>query len=927
MLWIRTLHYKLGRLLRPTRSADDLDEEIRLHLELEAEGLRERGVPDAEARAAARRKFGSPAIVVEDSRRFWGFRWWDELAADLRYSVRAFHKDRGFVLTGVAVLALGLGITSACFALLDAVLLRPVRYRDPDRLVFLWSVNEQRGIDIAQAKQSGMSMSMAEILAWHDRSGIFESLGAFHMEPLGHLGKEVGALPVDVDENAMFALAGAATDEFFETLGVPARLGRTFRGDRTGVILQHEYWTRVFHADPGILGQSVRQDRPAGRQPAWPVLGVMPPGFAFLSRRVDYFLPVDLRAGAARPNQGRFWMAIGRLPRGVSVSQAQSRADAFFEHLGPALRRSEPGWRVRLVPVKQDAVGEFRPAMLILLGATALLLLTVFANAGNLQLVRATSRVREMALRATLGASRVRLMKQLVTESLVTTIAGGIAGIGLAHVLVRALRAAVPNRHTWGDSFLPAEVIHIDGRVIAFALASALVIGIVLGVVPLLGVSAANFSRSLKDAAHGVTTARGRRLRSGLIVAEVSFAVVLVTSAGLLFRSFLKVYGQGPGFQSRGRLLISVRPTDRYLSHSMAAAGVSQPDAARALAVGGEPFWTAKNLFRDAVLAQIRRLPGVIGVTSADHSPLEGSYWLTNFMIRSAASGFPYHDAQGVLSVIEPNYFSELSIPLLRGRAFSDTDRAGSPTVAIISQEAARRFWPGEDPIGRQLKLEMPKDTPPLTVIGVVGDVFEDGVQRTSVPKVYQPWQQNRWWQGPSKLIVHTAGSDPLALVPAVRRAVESLDREAGVTRIFRLADLVRDSAWRLNYATMCLVTLAVLSFLLTLAGIFAVLSYTVRERTRELGIRMALGARGADLIAMVLRQAFTTVLIGMVFGVVGSLLLSRSLSSLLFGVSPVDAVSFAVAAGIFVPAALLASYWPAKHAISVDPLTTLRSE
>jgi putative ABC transport system permease protein len=927
MLWIRTLYYKLGRLLRPKASAEDLEAEIRVHLELEAEQLRERGVPEADARAAARRKFGSPAIIVEDSRRFWGFRWWDELAADLKYALRAFRKDRGFVLTGVAILALGLGITSACFALLDAVLLRPLRYRDPDRLVMLWSVNEQRGITIEQARKASLSMSLAEILAWRDRSGIFESLGAFHMELRGHLGKDVGALPIDIDENATPAIAGFVAGEFFETLGVTTRLGRTFRGDRTGVILQNEYWTRVFHADPSVIGQSVRQDRPAGKQPGWPVLGVMPPGFVFLSRTVDYFLPVDLRAGAARPVQGRFWVAVGRLPQNVSLSQAQSRADAFYEHLGPGLARSEPGWEVRLVPVKQDAVGEFRPAMLILLGAAALLLLTVFANAGNLQLVRATSRVREMALRATLGASRARLMKQLVTESLVITIAGGVCGLGLAHILVRAFGAALPNRQTWGGSFLPAEVIRMDGRVIAFALASAIVIGLVLGVVPLLGLSAANFSRALKDAAHGVTTARGRRLRSALIVAEVSFAVILVTGAGLLLRSFFKVYGRGPGFDSRDRLLISVRPTDRYLSHTMATAGVSPTDAARAVSAGEEPYWNAKNLFRDAILSEIRRLPGVIGVTAADRSPLDGDYGLANFVIRSGASGVPEHDGQGILTVVEPNYFSELGIPLLRGRAFSDADRAGGPLVAVVSQEAARRFWPGQDPIGRQLKPETPKEAPALTVVGVAGDVFENGIHRTAVPVVYQPWQQNRWWHGSAKLIVHTAGGDPLALVPPVRRSVESLDADASVTRIFRLSDLVRDSAWRLNYATMCLVTLALLSFLLTLAGIFGVLSYTVRERTRELGIRMALGARRAHLIAMVLRQAFANVLAGIAIGVLGSLLLSRSLSSLLFGVSHLDAVSFVVAAAGFVPAALLASYLPAKHAISVDPMTALRFE
>jgi putative ABC transport system permease protein len=925
MPWIRTLVYKLGRMLRPTQSADDLEEEIRTHLELEADRLRERGLSDSEARAAARRKFGSPAMVVEDSRRFWGFRVWDELAADLRYAFRGFRKDRGYVLTGVAILALGLGITSACFALLDAVLLRPVRYRDPDRLVTLWAVNDQRGVTVEQAKRSGVSMGPAEILAWRDRSGIFESVAALHTEPRGHLSTGDGALAIEVDENAAYALSAAVTDDFFKTLGVAPRLGRPFAGDRVGVILQHEYWTRVFHSNPRILGQIVRQAPSTVQKVGWPVLGVMPPGFTFLSRTIDYFLPVDLRVLAARPNPGRFWIAIARLPHGVSLNQAQSRADAFLEHLGPGLARAEPGWRVRLVPVKEDAAGEFRPAMLILLGATALLFLTVFANLGNLQLVRATSRVREMALRATLGASRARLMKQLVTESLVTTIAGGAAGLGLAYVLVRALRAALPNRHIWGGSFLPADVIQVDARVVAFALASAVVIGVVLGVIPLLGVSAANFNRALKDAAHGVTTARGRRLRSALIIAEVSFAVVLVTGAGLLLRSFLKLYGRGPGFESGSRLLISVRPWDRYLSQAITAAGLSETDAARALATGGEAYWNAKELYRDAVASALRRVPGVLGVTSADCNPMEGNSSLSNFVIRAGASGVLDREGRAVFPVVEPNYFSELSIPLLRGRTFSDSDHAGAPLVVVVSQEAARRFWPGEDPIGKQLKAQGPKDAPALTVIGVVGDVFSDGMHRSSVPFVYRPWKQNRFWHGPVRLIVHTAGRDPLAFVAAVRRVAESVDRDASVSRIFRLADLVRDSAWRLNYATMCLLTLALLSFLLTLAGIFGVLAYSVRERTRELGIRIALGARRGDLIAMVLRQALTTVLIGIALGVGGSLLLSQSLRSLLFGVSPVDGATFVVAASLFVPAALLASYWPAKHALSVDPLTALR--
>lgn len=914
------------RLFGRSRLDTDMADEHQFHLDARTDELIQGGMSPVEAARRARIEFGNLDKYAERCRDEWGFHRLNERLADLRFALRTFRRDRTFTLTVVGTLALGIGITTSVFTVVKAVLIQPLPYRDVERLVMVRGVNREAGVDIEQARRSGGSVFAADFAAWRDSAGIFESLAAVHLEPRSHLGGAVKLTFADADPNAEPATVAFVSADFFKTVGVWPAAGRTF-GDPGDVVLQDRYWHSRFGADPGIVGERVWHGygEGSGWSSQWTVAGVMPPGFAVYSRAVEFLQALNIAEVARIDGGHRIAAVIGRLRHGMSLEQAQARADTFAANLARENPGRNRGWQVRLVPVTEDSAGEFRPFMTALVGAVVFMLLIICTNVANLLLGKAATRGKEIAVRVALGASRGRVIWHLLTESLVLAFVGAATGLGLAYAVVAWLRTSLPNRHTWGGSFLQADGIRIDGWVVGFAMLAALLVGGLFGLIPAVRASNPDLEESLKDAGRGTMgTARGRRLGNVLISAQVVLSLVLATGAGLLIRSAHAMYAHGPGFASDKRLLIAVKPQGYVRQHAMGR-GLSKEQAQQAAeSQQGETYWAARDAFREVLFERLRGIPVVAGVTSSSQG-MRGSDWLSPFVVRPSSDGDSRAPTEAVNVMVEASYFREMQIPLLRGRHFGPEDRAGSVPVAVVSAEVARRLWPGQDAIGKQIQCVW-RTGSWLTVVGVVDNTRDNGIDKPPVLKVFQPWAQNRWWPGPEMLVVRTT-VDPLAVAPTIQRAIADLDPGAGIMGIYRVDDVVRDSAWRLNYATLLLTGLAGLSVLLALIGIYGVLSHAVRARTREIGVRMALGARPFEVIALVLRQTTTVVAMSVALGLTLSAVLAKSLQALLFRVAPLDVAAFAGAALVLLAATAIASYVPARRAATVNPITALRHE
>lgn len=913
------------RLLGRSRLDDDMATEHQFHLDTRTDELVQAGLSPVDAARRARIEFGNLDKYAERCRDEWGFHRLNARRADLRTAFRTFRRDRTFTLTVVGTLALGIGITTSVFTVVKAVLIQPLPYREVERLVMVRGVNLEAGVDVETSRKSGGSVFASDFAAWRDSAGIFESLAAVHFESRGHLG---GAAPLtfaDADPNAEPATVAFVSADFFRTVGVWPAAGRAF-GDPADVVLPDRYWRSRFAADRGIVGKRVWQGYGGGKWSSQhTVAGVMPAGFEVCSRAIDFLQPLDI-AEVARIDGGyRVAAAIGRLRDGMSLELAQARADAFAANLARENPGRNRGWRVRLVPVTEDSTGEYRPFMTALVGAVGFMVLILCTNVANLLLVKASTRGREIAVRVALGASRGRIVWQLLTESLVLAFAGAVTGLGLAYAVVAWLRTSLPNRHTWGGSFLQADGVQIDGWVVGFAMVAALLVGGLFGLIPALRASNPNLEESLKDAGRGsMGTARERRLGNILISAQVVLSLVLVTGAGLLIHSAYAMYKSGPGFAFDNRLLIAVKPVGYLRRHAMGR-GLSMEQAQQAVEPQeGEAFWAARDAFRAALFERLRGIPVVDGVTSNSQG-MRGSDWPSPFLARPSSDGDSRTPTDAINVLVEPNYFQQMRIPLLRGRQFGTEDRAGSVPVAIVNAEMARRLWPGQDAIGKQIQCAW-RIGSWLTVVGVAGDTHDNGLDKPPALKVFQPWAQNRWWPGHEYLVVRTS-VDPLAVAPVVQHAITDLDPDAVIMGIYRFEDVVRDSTWRSSHAMRLLAGLAGLSVILSLIGIYGVLSHAVRERTREIGVRVALGARPLQVIALVLSQTARVVAVSVALGAMLSAGLARSLRALLFHVDPLDLAAFGGAALVLLAATAIASYLPARRAATMNPVTALRHE
>jgi len=804
------------------------------------------------------------------------------IVQDVRYGVRMLLRSPGLTAAAILGLALGIGANTAIFSVVDAVLLRPLPYPDADRLLSVHQV-------WATSPDEHDVLSTDDVVALREGAAAFMQAAAY-FSPAGGFAITGGGEPEQVRGTTV-------TAELFDALGTRPALGRAFLpgddslGAEPVVVLSHALWQRRFGGDPQVVGRLLTVDsRPHT------VVGVMPKGFRFPRDGVADLWPI-FRPERSSSRPPYYIRTVARLRPGVRPADVQGALQSITRQIKEQFPDSPADWRLDAAPLKGELVGDVRPALLVLLGAVALVLLIATANIANLLMARATARRQEMAIRAALGAGRARLVRQLLTESLMLAGAGGLFGILLSHwgsdLLVRLGPSDLPRLHEVG----------IDLRVLLYTATVTILSGILFGLAPAVGVSRPGLASKLHTGARGTTDHAGRRLRSLLVVTEFALAVMLLCGAGLLIRSFLRLQQVSPGFDAGGILTASVSlPQARY------------PDEA------------ARSAFFREVVERAGSLPGVQAAAISMALPPDLLVMTNPYTVEGRPLPPGRNPPAVAQLLIGGDYFRVLGVPLLRGRAFTDADTAAAPQVIIINQTMAATQFPGEDPIGRRIQLGDPDPQSPwVTIVGVVGDVKYTGLDSAPEPTMYTPYEQNLWW--PTMYLVMRSSVDPAGLAQAVRAQVAALDPLLPMAQVRTMDELLGRSVAEPRFRTTLLGIFAAVALLLATVGIYGVVSYTVGQRTQEFGIRMALGARRQDVLALVLGQGMVLAGIGVAIGLVASLALNRVLAGILFGVSPTDLVTFCAVPLVMVAAALLACYVPARRATRVDPMVALRSQ
>ena len=803
----------------------------------------------------------------------------DTLLHDLRHALRQLLKHPGFAAAAVGTIALGLGANTAIFSVVNAVLLRPLTYPQPDQLVIVWERNRA-------AAQATNVVNPGNYLDWRDRTTSFTDLAAITWSSMTFTG--------DAPE---IVQGRSVTPNFVRVLGTSPALGRFFTpaealpGGPPVIVLSDGLWRGRFGGDSSVVGRTVPV---AGGNAT--VVGVMPPTFRAMPwGSEEYWEPFRLDP-SDRTRHGRYAMVVGRLRPGVTRERAQAEMDVITSGIEREHPEFDTGWSANVVSLTDQVVGSARRALLIVLAAVAIVLLIACANVGNLMLVRAEGRRREFAVRTALGAPRWRLVRQWLAESVVVAGLGGAAGLLLAKWGVDLLVAA-------GPSGIPRVAeIALDGRVIAVTAGITLLVGVVAGLPAALGVASAGVAGGLRgEGGRSTADAGSSRFRSGLVVAQLSLALVLLAGAGLLVRSLHRLGAVNPGFDPANLLTLSVElPQATY-----------SDDARRAA------FFTR-------LLERVDGLPGVSAAGAVSFLPLTNGGASTRFTIVGRPAPEPGHWTSSDIRIVDPGYFAAMRIPLLRGRGLTGADRADAPPVVVISETMARQYWPDEDPIGARLQVNWTHPDVHPEVVGVVGDVHVSTLDGDLRPTIYYAQAQEP--SGSMTIVArHAAGAGGLAA--SVRAAVRELDHDLPVTDVATMSTrLVRSMSDR-RYPMLLLASFAALAVLLAAVGIYGVLSYAVNQRMREIGVRMALGAGRSHVLGLVIGGGMRLTLVGVALGAAGGLLASRALGRLLYGVTATDPLTFAAVAGLLALVALVAVYFPAARATRVDPMTVLRTE
>ncbi len=812
------------------------------------------------------------------------------LIQDVRFALRQLRKSPGFAAVTVITLALGIGANTSIFSVVNGVLLRPLAFPNAGRLVRVWHVPPPASFP----GMTTFSVSAANYLDWERQNHVFDAMAMYTYHGFTLTG---GDKPEQLD-------GCAATSGFFSTLGVQPALGRVFlpEEDQPGhsnvVVLSHRLWQEHFGSNPGIVGHDIQMDGQS-----YLVAGVMPANFQFPDF-AQMWTPMAWTDKEKAVRGEHHSVVVARLKSGVDLKQAQAEMNTISSRLEQQYPEDDKGWGAVVVPLHDDMVSDVRPALLVLLGAVAFVLLIASVNVANLALARTFGRQKEIAIRTALGASSARVLRQVLTESVLLALLGGALGLSWAHVGVRLITAFL------GDKLPHSVAVGLDGEVLAFTAVISLAAGILAGVLPAVRLTRADVSQSLKQGL-GRTDAdsSGHRTRSILVVSEVALSLILLVGAGLMIRSFQRLHGVNPGFDSHGVLTMTAM---------VSRAKFPQP--------------IQQINFFDQVLQRVRALPGVEVAGVVDDIPLDNGGSHQPVAIEGRPT-LPMSEQPEVdVRLVSPGYMSTLRIPILRGRDFNDTDIAGRPAAVLISQSMARQFWPGEDALGKRLTMTFFPDAV-REVVGIVGDVKLDGLDQTRPSAaLYFPLGQvsapanGEWTSFPMTLVVRSTSS-PQGLVSAVSNAVHSIDPEMPLRDILTMDDMVANSLTQQRFNMLLLGAFAGLALLLAAVGIYSVLSYSVKRSVREIGIRLALGAQLSDVLRMVVFEGMKPVLLGVLIGTAGALATGRILSSLIFEVKPTDPVTFLAVTILLASIALVASVIPAYRATKVDPMVALRYE
>jgi predicted permease len=882
----------LRRLFRfPRRSAGqidrEIDDELSFHIDMVASELTAAGVSASSARDEARRQFGDVDRARRSLRREGRGHereqrradLGNELRQDIVFAGRQLRRSPGFAAVAVLTLALGIGATTAIFSVVDGVLLRPLPYPEADRLVRVWQY-EPREAERDDA-------SPANFVDWRERNRSFQGLGFFQY--YGHDVRGEAGETISID-------SWLVSEDYFGVLGVRPRLGRVFlpeeyrAGGARVAIISTALWQQRYGGDPGVIGRQEVLDGVTHT-----IVGVMPATFQFPEKR-HIWAPKILTEGEMRDRGGTYVAVVGRLRPGVSLAAAQADMRRIATDLAAAYPRTNAGVGVQLASLPNDLLGAVRPALLVLLGAVVCVLLVACANVANLLLARGADRGREFAIRAALGAGRTRLARQMVTESAMLAVLGCGLGLLFGRWGIQVLLALSP-------ATLPrAEEITLDGRVLLFAVGITVATAFLFGLAPARAFSRPDLNDALRDGGRGSSGSRGRlRLRGALIVAEVALALVLLVGSGLLIRSFISVLRVDPGFAPSERAMVQLFMWDLYPKAELRA-----------------------GFLRDA-LARMSSVPGVRAVGAVSAMPFADA----NIGIQApmTVQGRPTPAAgeePSVYTTVATNgYFEAAGVALRRGRTFAASDDAAAPRVALVSESLAERHFPGEDPIGKQISVRFDGGRP-REIIGVVADVRHDGLHQPPRVEMYMPHAQFPF--GSMTLVARTAG-DPAAAVPALQRAVWDVNANQAIYAATTVDALVADSLRERRFNLSLIGGFAALALLLAAVGVYGLISYSTSRRTNEFGVRLALGANARQITAAAMGDGVRYAVAGVVLGLLASFALTRSLSSMLFGVTATDPLTYAVLAAVMLAVAGLASFIPARRALRVDPVTALRGE
>lgn len=888
-----SLWTKLRSLFLRNRAERELDAEMQFDLDQRAAAHAAGGMNPRQAKLAAMREFGSVSLAMEECRDTRGTRWLDQLWQDTRLAFRTMRRDPAFASVAILTLALGIGANTAIFSIVNSVLLRPLPFPNSNQLVMVFATEAKSGLtqDVA---------TFPNFADWRLEARSFAGLSAFTTRGVVTSG----------GDHSESVPAAQVTPGMFETLGIEPAIGRTFREDENKegsapvAILSDSYWKNQFAARSDILGQTVRivvsSGPNAGKAATYTIIGVMPPAFSVTpgSER-EIYTPLQ-----ADPDRGHgFLRVIGRLRSGVSVASAQAEMNVISDQLEKQFPKYNKGVGTNIEPLREALTGNVRAGLLIFLGVVGLVLLVACTNVANLVLARGAARQKELAVRAALGAGRLRLAKQLLTESIVLAFAGGAAGLvlgawvsqGLADMLVHDL------------SFPGLKVVHIDARVALFTIALSFLTGIAFGLAPAFASTSTDLNEALRESGRSATAGiKGRKLRSILVIAETALALVLLAGAGVLLKSLLVLRNTAPGFDTNNLVVTDFfLPQDRFKDPLNRVAYFTQ------------------------LLTRFGEYPGVRSAALVADLPLSGGTDGMSFHIVGRPDPAPDKQFGAGFNVASAGYFRTMGVPIRAGHEFSDRDSAATPLVAVISEAAERKFWPDQNSVGQQISLgKDPKTGLQLvySIIGVAGDLHQNDLGEVPQPMIYIDFMQpSPAW--PWLTLVARTSSDSANQLSSIKSLAASIDRGVPVTAIRTMDDVIAGSIAQPRVYAALLGAFALLALALAAVGLYGVVSYTVTQRTHEMGIRIALGASRGDVLAMVLSNALRLVGIGVVIGLLAALGVTHLLTKLESNVQPGDPLTLVVVSVLMIAVALAAGFAPAMRATRVDPITALRYE